>query len=72
MLLVLGSEGLEVDESLLTGEAESIVKKAGDKVLSGSIVVAGEGFVRAVAWRECLRPFNHSAGKAIQDSPDRN
>ena len=47
--LVLGSEGLEVDESLLTGEAESIVKKAGDKVLSGSIVVAGEGFVRAVA-----------------------
>ena len=47
--LVLSSEGLEIDESLLTGEAESIVKKAGDKVLSGSIVVAGEGFVRAVA-----------------------
>lgn len=46
---VLSSEGLEVDESLLTGEAESIVKNAGDKVLSGSIVVAGEGFVRAVA-----------------------
>ena len=47
--LVLSSEGLEIDESLLTGEAESIVKKAGDKVLSGSIVVAGEGFLRAVA-----------------------
>ena len=47
--LVLSSEGLEVDESLLTGEAESIVKKARDKVLSGSIVVAGEGYVRAVA-----------------------
>lgn len=47
--MVLSSEGLEVDESLLTGEAESIVKSAGDKVLSGSIVVAGEGFVRAVA-----------------------
>jgi len=47
--LVLSSQGLEVDESLLTGEAESIVKNAGDKVLSGSIVVAGEGYVRAVA-----------------------
>ena len=47
--LVLTSEGLEIDESLLTGEAESIVKHAGDKVLSGSIVVAGEGYVRAVA-----------------------
>jgi cation-transporting ATPase E len=47
--LVLSSQGLEVDESLLTGEAESIVKNSGDKVLSGSIVVAGEGYVRAVA-----------------------
>jgi cation-transporting P-type ATPase E len=46
---VLSSEGLEVDESLLTGEAESIVKNVSDKVLSGSIVVAGQGFVRAVA-----------------------
>jgi E1-E2 ATPase len=47
--VVLSSEGLEVDESLLTGEAESIVKNVNDKVLSGSIVVAGEGYVRAVA-----------------------
>lgn len=47
--VVLGSEGLEVDESLLTGEAESIVKNIDDKVLSGSIVVAGDGYVRAVA-----------------------
>src|SRR5258705_743627 len=29
---VLSSEGLEVDESLLTGEAESIVKNIGEKV----------------------------------------
>ena len=47
--VVLSSEGLEVDESLLTGESESIVKNVNDKVLSGSIVVAGEGYVRAVA-----------------------
>jgi cation-transporting P-type ATPase E len=47
--IVLVSRGLEIDESLLTGEADSIMKSAGDKVLSGSIVVAGEGYVRAVA-----------------------
>jgi len=47
--LVLTTEGLEIDESLLTGEADAVIKVAGDKVLSGSIVVAGQGFVRAVA-----------------------
>ncbi len=46
---VLTSEGLEIDESLLTGEADPVVKVLNDKVLSGSIVVAGQGYVRAVA-----------------------
>jgi cation-transporting P-type ATPase E len=46
---VLKSEGLEIDESLLTGEADSVAKTLDDKVLSGSIVVAGQGYVRAVA-----------------------
>ncbi len=44
--VVLDAVGLEVDESLLTGESEEIVKKAGDEVLSGSAVVAGTGVVR--------------------------
>ncbi|MFF5208064.1 HAD-IC family P-type ATPase [Streptosporangium sp. NPDC000396] len=34
---------LEVDESLLTGEADPIHKRPGDQVLSGSFVVAGTG-----------------------------
>lgn len=46
---VLVSEGLEIDESLLTGEADSVAKTVADRVLSGSIVVAGQGYVRAVA-----------------------
>jgi cation-transporting ATPase E len=46
---VLKSEGLEIDESLLTGEADSVAKTVNEKVLSGSIVVAGQGFVRAIA-----------------------
>lgn len=41
------SAGLEIDESLLTGESDPIAKKADDTVLSGSIVVAGNGLMRA-------------------------
>ncbi|MGW9349419.1 HAD-IC family P-type ATPase [Nocardiopsis flavescens] len=39
--------GLEVDESLLTGEADPVVKGPGDTVMSGSFVVAGTGRFRA-------------------------
>lgn len=44
---VLESEGLEVDESLLTGEAEPVAKVAGQQVRSGSFVAAGSGSYRA-------------------------
>ncbi len=39
--------GLEIDESLLTGEADPVTKDVGDPVLSGSFVVAGSGAFRA-------------------------
>jgi len=44
---VLAADGLEVDESLLTGEAEPVLKRPGDEVLSGSFAVAGSGRYRA-------------------------
>jgi cation-transporting ATPase E len=39
-------QGLEVDESMLTGESDPIVKHNREEVLSGSIVVAGSGRVQ--------------------------
>ncbi|MEU2586115.1 HAD-IC family P-type ATPase [Streptomyces avermitilis] len=41
------TDGLEIDESLLTGEADPVVKHAGDTVMSGSFVVAGGGAFKA-------------------------
>ncbi|GAA2285989.1 HAD-IC family P-type ATPase [Nonomuraea roseoviolacea subsp. roseoviolacea] len=40
---VVASDGLEIDESLLTGEADPVHKRPGDRVLSGSFAVAGSG-----------------------------
>ncbi|MFE6523669.1 cation-translocating P-type ATPase [Streptomyces sp. NPDC057794] len=41
------ADGLEIDESLLTGEADPVVKHPGDQVMSGSFVVAGGGTFQA-------------------------
>src|SRR6266487_5108195 len=38
---------IEVDESMLTGEAEPVAKRPGEEILSGSFVVAGGGSYRA-------------------------
>jgi cation-transporting ATPase E len=44
---VLEAAGLEVDESLLTGESEPVGRRPGDRLLSGSFVAAGSGRYRA-------------------------
>ncbi|KUH86073.1 magnesium-transporting ATPase [Mycobacterium sp. IS-1556] len=44
---IVEEANLEVDESLLTGEADPIAKDPGDTVMSGSFVVAGSGAYRA-------------------------
>jgi cation-transporting ATPase E len=44
---VADSAGLEIDESLLTGESDPVGKHPGDRVLSGSFVASGSGAVTA-------------------------
>ncbi|WP_249353331.1 HAD-IC family P-type ATPase [Rhodococcus sp. Q] len=44
---VVEGELLEIDESLLTGEADPVHKQPGDQVLSGSFVASGSGAYRA-------------------------
>src|SRR5690625_3476947 len=43
---VIISAGLEVDESMLTGESNPIRKVGGDEILSGAMVVAGQASYR--------------------------
>ncbi len=44
---IVHAVGLEIDESLLTGESDAVEKEAGSEVLSGSFVSAGSGLYRA-------------------------
>lgn len=40
---------IEVNESLLTGEADAVTKKVGDELLSGSFVVSGSAYTRVMS-----------------------
>lgn len=47
--IIIDHDGLEMDESVLTGESEPVGKDTGSSVLSGSTVTAGQGRARVVA-----------------------
>ena len=49
---VVGSRGLTMDESMLTGESDGIPKRAGDELLSGAFCLAGSGYYELEAVRE--------------------
>ena len=50
--VVTESRGLTVDESLLTGEADGVRKRTGDRLLSGSFGISGSGYYELDAVRE--------------------
>ena len=49
----LMSGTIEVNESMLTGEADNITKNVGDKIYSGSYVTAGSGLYRVDQLGKC-------------------
>ncbi len=44
--VVVAARGLQIDESMLTGESDPVDKAQDDQALSGSVVVGGEGLAR--------------------------
>ena len=76
---LLTADGLEIDESILTGESDAVRPEPGDRVLSGTTVTAGEGLMRATAVGE--RAYAHrlarearrfsKVGSELQEGTDR-
>ncbi len=58
---VLYANGLEIDESLLTGEADPVAKDIDDEVLSGSFVAVGDGLMKATRVGADTNAFRLSA-----------
>lgn len=46
--VVMQSDSLEMDESLLTGESDAVFKEANAEIFSGSFCIAGTGIMKAV------------------------
>lgn len=48
-MVVIKSNNLEVDESVITGESDAIVKRKNDKIMSGSIVTSGNAYAKVIS-----------------------
>jgi len=46
---IINSENCEVDESIITGESDSIIKSIGDKIISGSIIISGNCYAKVTS-----------------------
>ncbi len=47
--IILKSSNLEVDESIITGESDPIIKKKDDKLLSGAIIISGNCLAKVIS-----------------------
>lgn len=67
---VIKADACEVDESIITGESESILKKKGDKLISGSVIVCGNVYAKVTSINKDTYANNliKEASKTIDDS----
>jgi cation-transporting ATPase E len=63
--VVRASTSLEADESLLTGESEPVDKRAGDRLLSGSFVAAGQAATRPRRWAPTRTPASSPPRRGV-------
>lgn len=65
--VLVSDNRINLDESLLTGEADVIPKKSGDPVYSGSFCTSGSGYYRAVrVGKDCLANQLTSGARAYR------
>ena len=46
---VVEADNLEVDESIITGEADAIIKHKDDSLISGSVIISGTGYAKVIS-----------------------
>ena len=68
--MVIKSELCEVDESVVTGESDSILKNENDKLISGSIIVSGSAYAKVISINRDTYANNliKEASKTVDDS----
>ena len=68
---IIETEGLETDESLLTGETDKIRKNTGDKLFSGSFVASGQAYacVSAVGDDSFANSITNEAKQSKKNAP---
>jgi len=47
--LIIKSSMCEVDESVITGESDAVIKKKDDKLISGSVIIAGNCYAKVIS-----------------------